>query len=247
MASLPEATQEKCKIEEADATDQLTEAGRSRLPTASDAPPKRQRVEVRSPRCSPRPADRAHPAPPAAQSGDGEDEPDADADVASAGAAAVATAAYAEVSAADSGGAYGMEAAEEAAGLLAEAAAGAVLGGEGAAGSQLRSDEPVARLRGLPWSFTAAEVGSFLATAANVVVRPEMVTMMHNASGEAFVVCESAEELEEVVARANRQQVGSTKRYVEVFASTLSEMNAARLIGPLSSHGHGVLLSTALV
>eukprot|EP00966_Prymnesium_polylepis_P170414 3939379-Prymnesium_polylepis.1 len=48
--------------------------------------------------------------------------------------------------------------------------------------------------------------------------------MLHNAAGEAFVTLETAAQLAEVV-KANRQQVG--RRYVEVFASTAAEKQAA--------------------
>ena len=117
-----------------------------------------------------------------------------------------------------------LDAAEAAAGALAEAAAGAVLAGIEPGGEAGGEDAHVARLRGLPWSFTVKEVSEFIATAASATVRPEAVTMMHNASGEAFVSCESAGMLEQLQ-RANRQQVG--KRYVEVFSSSAAEKLAA--------------------
>jgi len=109
-----------------------------------------------------------------------------------------------------------MEAAEAAAGALAEAAAGSVL-------DPMGEDTAVARLRGLPWSFGIQEVCDFLGE-VGTKVQPGAVTMLHNAAGEAFVILETPAQMQEVM-QANRRQVG--KRYVEVFASSASEKHAA--------------------
>lgn len=68
-----------------------------------------------------------------------------------------------------------------------------------------------------------AQVCDFVG-AVGVTAQPESVTMLHNAAGEAFLTLESAAQLAEVL-KANRQQVG--KRYVEVFASSAAEKQAA--------------------
>eukprot|EP00965_Chrysotila_dentata_P211580 6186543-Pleurochrysis_carterae.AAC.2 len=109
-----------------------------------------------------------------------------------------------------------MEAAEAAAGALAEAAAGSVL-------DPIGDEAVVARLRGLPWSFGPEEVCEFLES-VGTKVQPEAVTMLHNAAGEAFVVLEAEAQMKEVML-ANKRQVG--KRYVEVFSSTPAEKHAA--------------------
>ncbi|KAL1510459.1 hypothetical protein AB1Y20_006766 [Prymnesium parvum] len=110
----------------------------------------------------------------------------------------------------------GFDAAEAAAGALAEAAAGSVL-------DTATEEAVVARLRGLPWSYGPQDVCDFLSN-VGVTLQPEAVTMLHNAAGEAFVTLETSAQLTEVV-KANRQQVG--RRYVEVFASTAAEKQAA--------------------
>jgi len=117
---------------------------------------------------------------------------------------------------ADYAGGSGAEAAEAAAGALAEAAAGSVL-------EAFSEESAVARLRGLPWSFSALQVCEFL-EGVGPKVQPEAVTMLHNAAGEAFIALEAPAQLDEIK-QANRTQVG--KRYIEVFASSAAEKQAA--------------------
>lgn len=109
-----------------------------------------------------------------------------------------------------------VDAAEAAAGALAEAAAGSVL-------DPMGEEAAIARLRGLPWSFGVHEVCEFFEE-VGTKVQPEAVTMLHNAAGEAFIVLEAPAQMQEVM-QANRRQVG--KRYVEVFASNAAEKLAA--------------------
>lgn len=110
----------------------------------------------------------------------------------------------------------GVDAAEAAAGALAEAAAGSVL-------ETVGEEAAIARLRGLPWSYGVSEVCEFV-SGIGVTLQEEAVTMMHNAAGEAFITLETPLQLAEVV-KANRQQVG--RRYVEIFSSTVAEKQAS--------------------
>jgi len=107
---------------------------------------------------------------------------------------------------------------DAAAGALVEAVAGSVL-------EALSEDagQSIVRLRGLPWSYGGKEVCEFLA-GVSVNLQPENVTMLHNAAGEAFVALSTPAQLSEVL-QHNHQQIG--RRYVEIFASTATEKQAA--------------------
>lgn len=110
-----------------------------------------------------------------------------------------------------------------AAAALVEGVAGSVLE---AIGGDAAEEPSIARLRGLPWSYGGKEVCEFLANASPALAHltSEAVTMLHNAAGEAFVTLSSSALLSEVL-QANHQQIG--RRYVEVFASTAAEKDAA--------------------
>jgi heterogeneous nuclear ribonucleoprotein F/H len=95
------------------------------------------------------------------------------------------------------------------------------------ADGEVPADSPVVRLRGLPWDATDAQVIEFF-TGLRVVNVVWTFTHRNRPSGEAFVTFATVGEAVKGLAM-HKQMLG--KRYIEVFASTAAQAEAAQLQG----------------
>eukprot|EP00921_Rhytidocystis_pertsovi_P006389 GHVQ01010899.1.p1 GENE.GHVQ01010899.1~~GHVQ01010899.1.p1 ORF type:complete len:587 (-),score=78.60 GHVQ01010899.1:161-1921(-) len=91
-------------------------------------------------------------------------------------------------------------------------------------------NESVLRLRGLPWSANECEITRFFKEEGDYSIGVDQVVMGYGQdnrlSGEAWVTMESPEKAEEARKTLNRKLMG--KRYIEVFASSQQDVEAAK-------------------